>query len=223
MKAKLNWFGLVGGILTILVVVFSVFYPWWQLTVSGNFGDSSISVQGDLKANVSPVNTNFGFLGTSFTIPLITALNIVSLLSLVASGIVMLIYSVIPAKPYSKHLLGFAYKKPLLILIFFVAGLIAISLIVQAIVGIGIPLMGSTTVTLPQFFSSSVTISVLLSAGFQWPFWLAVIAAGLCIAARLYHKKVAAPKQPTEPVAVAPPASPAPETTAPITAPAVAA
>ena len=196
MKAKLNWFGLVGGILTILVVVFSVFFPWWQLTVSGNFGSSSIYIQGDLKANVSPVNTNFGFLGTSFTIPLITALNIVSLLSLVASGIVMLIYSVIPAKPYSKHLLGFAYKKPLFILIFFVVGLIAISLIVQAVVGVGIPLMGSTTATLTQAASFGVNASVLLSAGFQWPFWLAVIAAGLCIAARVYHKKVAIAQQP---------------------------
>jgi hypothetical protein len=211
--SKINWFGLAGGITTIIVVVVSLFYPWWQLTVGDNF----------VQANASPVNTNFSFLGTAFTIPLIWALNIVSLLSLILSGAVMLVYSVMPAKSYSKHLLGFAYRKPLYTLIFFVVGLFAVTSILQAIVGIGVPLMGSTTVTLPQFFSSSVTISVLLSAGFQYPFWLAIVAAGLCIAARLYHKKVAAPKQPTEPVAVAPPASPAPETTAPITAPAVAA
>ena len=173
------------------------------------------------KANVSPVNTNFGFLGTSFTIPLISALNIVSLLSLVASGVVMLIYSVIPAKSYSKHLLGFAYKKPLYTLIFFVVGLIAISLIVQAIVGVGVPLMGSTTTTLPQLLSSSVNYSILLSAGFQWPFWLAIVAAGLCIAARFYHKKVATAQQPTETVPAAPPATPEP--TAPSETPAPAA
>jgi hypothetical protein len=211
--SKINWFGLAGGITTIIVVVVSLFSPWWQLTVGDNF----------VQANASPVNTNFSFLGTAFTIPLIWALNIVSLLSLILSGAVMLVYSVMPAKSYSKHLLGFAYRKPLYTLIFFVVGLFAVTSILQAIVGIGVPLMGSTTVTLPQFFSSSVTISVLLSAGFQYPFWLAIVAAGLCIAARLYHKKVAAPKQPTEPVAVAPPASPAPETPAPITAPAVAA
>jgi hypothetical protein len=211
--SKINWFGLAGGITTIIVVVVSLFYPWWQLTVGDNF----------VQANASPVNTNFSFLGTAFTIPLIWALNIVSLLSLILSGAVMLVYSVMPAKSYSKHLLGFAYRKPLYTLIFFIAGLFAVTFILQAVVGIGVPLMGSTTVTLPQFFSSSVTISVLLSAGFQYPFWLAIVAAGLCIAARLYHKKVAAAKQPTEPVAVAPPASAAPETTAPITAPAVAA
>jgi hypothetical protein len=34
-----------------------------------------------------------------------------------------------------------------------------------------------------------VTIAVLISAEFQWPFWLAAVAAGLCIAARLYHKR----------------------------------
>ena len=213
MKANLNWFGLVGGALTIVVVVVSLFSPWWQLTVGDNF----------VQANASPVNTNFSFLGTAFTIPLIWALNIVSSLSLILSGVAMLVYSVMPAKSYSKHLLGFAYKKPLYTLIFFVAGLFEVTFILQAVVGIAVPLMGSTTVTLPQAFTSSVTISVLLSAGFQYPFWLAIVAAGLCIAARLYHKKVAAPKQPTEPVAVAPPASAAPETTAPITAPAVAA
>ncbi len=217
MKPKMNWFGLVGGILTILLVVFSVFYPWWQLTASLNLGSSSINIQGDLKANVSPVNTNFGFLDASFTIPLITALNVVSLLSLLASGIVMVIYSVIPAKPYSKHLLGFAYKKPLFILIFFVVGLVAISLIVQAVVGVGVPLMGSTTATLTQATSIGVTASVLLSAGFQWPFWLAVIAAGLCIAARVYHRKVAYVQQPA---ATATPVAPVAPSDAPPTVPA---
>jgi hypothetical protein len=209
MKANLNWFGLVGGALTIVVVVVSLFSPWWQLTIGDNF----------VQANASPVNTNFSFLGTSFTIPFIWALNIVSLLSLILSGAVMLVYSVMPAKPYSKHLLGFAYRKPLYTLIFFIGGLFAIALILQGVLGFSVPLMGSTTVTLPQALTSSVTISVLLSAGFQYPFWLAIVAAGLCIAARLYHKKVAAAKQPTEPVAVAPPTSDAPATPAPTVAP----
>lgn len=178
---KINWFALAGGATTILVIVVSLFYPWWQLTV----GDDLV------KVNASPVNMNFGFLDTSFTIPFIWALNIVSILTLLASGIAMLVYSIIPRKSYSKHLLGFGYKKPLFTVLFFVIGLVATTMICKAILSLNIPLMGSTTSTLPIPFASGITLTVLLSAAFQWSFWLAVVAAGLCIAARLYHKKVA--------------------------------
>ena len=209
--ANINWFGLAGGVTTIVVIIVSLFYPWWQFTVGTDF----------LKANASPVNTNFGFLGTSSPIPLIWALNIVSLLSLTASGIVMLIYSFIPTKPYSKHLLGFAYKKPLFTVLFFVVGLLIITLLFGTILSINVPLMGSTTITLPTVITSGVTISFPVSAEFQWPFWLAAVAAGLCLAARLYHKRVVTtaqkpePVKPVEPVA-APTEVPAPppETTA---------
>lgn len=178
---KINWFALAGGATTILVIAVSLFYPWWQLTV----GDDLV------KVNASPVNMNFGFLDTSFTIPFIWALNIVSILTLLASGIAMLVYSIIPRKSYSKHLLGFGYKKPLFTVLFFVIGLVATTMICKAILSLNIPLMGSTTSTLPIPFASGITLTVLLSAAFQWSFWLAVVAAGLCIAARLYHKKVA--------------------------------
>ena len=208
MLTKINWFGLAGGITTIIVVVVSLFYPWWQLTVGDDL----------LKANVSPVNTNFGFLDTAFTIPLIWAFNIVSLLTLISSGVAMLVYSILPAKSYSKHLLGFGYKKPLFTLLFFVVGLVVITLILQVVLNFNVPLMGSATNTLPLPLGSDITVSVFMSAGFQWPFWLAIVAAGLCIAARFYHKKVAAAKQPTETVAAAPPTSAAPATTAPTVA-----
>jgi hypothetical protein len=201
-KAKINWIGLAGGITTLVMLAVSLFIPWWRLTVGEGF----------LKANASPVNTNFGFLGTSFTIPLIFALNVVCLLSLLTCGIIMLLYSIIPTKPYSKQLLGFAYKKPLYTLIFFVVGLVSTMFLVQAIIGIKVPLMGSTTSTLSTGFTQGATVSILMSAEFQWPFWLAVVAAALCIAARLYHTKVAA----TPTVAPTPPPTPeAPATTPP--------
>ena len=181
LMTKFNWFGLAGGLTTIIVVLVSLLVPWWQLTIGDDL----------LKANASPVNTNFGFLGSSFTIPFIWALNIVSLLTLIASGIAMLLYSVWPRKSFSKHLLGFGYKKPLFTVLFFIIGLVVITAILQAVLSFNVPLMGSTTSTLPVPLASGVTISFLMSAAFQWPFWLTVVAAGLCIAARLYHKKVA--------------------------------
>jgi len=188
MNRKINWFGLAAGIITLIVLVISLYVPWWQLTVGENL----------LEVNASPVNTNFGLLGTQFTIPLIWALNLVSILTFTASGIVMLIYSFIPTKSYSKHLLGFSYKKPLYALITFVAGLLVI-ISIAGLLGISIPLIGSTNLMLPtQFLPMGASISVLVSGSFQLPFWLAIVAAALCIAARLYHRRVAkAPK--TEP------------------------
>lgn len=176
---RMNWFGFVGGILTVILVFVSMLYPWWQLTVGELF-----------KANVSPVNTNFGLLGTGFTIPFIWALNVVSLLMLVSSGIVMVAYSVIPNKSYSQHLLDFSYKKPLFSVILFVAGLLAVTLILQFVINISVPLVGSATVTLPESMTKGLNVSLFLSAGFQWPFWMGVAAAVLCIAAKLYHRKI---------------------------------
>jgi hypothetical protein len=192
--SKINWFGFVGGALTILMIVVSMFYPWWQLTV----GDDLI------KINASPVNTNFGFLDASFTIPFIWALNVIGLLTLLLSGVAMLIYSVMPAKSFAKPLLDFGYKKPLFTFLFFVIGLVAVTMILQAVLDFNLPLMGSATNTLPIPFASGVTISVFVSAGFQWSFWLAVVAAALCIAARLYHKKVATTQQPAVTTATVP-------------------
>jgi len=176
---RVNWFGFAGGITTIIVVFVSMLYPWWQLTVGELF-----------KTNASPVNTNFGLLGTAFTIPFIWALNVVSLLMLVSSGIVMMIYSIIPTKTYSKKLLNFSYKKPLFSVVFFVVGLFAVTLILQAVLSINVPLVGSATVTLPESLTQGLNVSLFLSAGFQWPFWVGVTAAALCVAAKLYHKRI---------------------------------
>jgi hypothetical protein len=187
--SKINWFGLAGGIITIIVVAVSLLIPWWQITIGDDL----------LTANASPVNTNFGFLGTGFTVPLIWAFNVVALLTLIASGVSMLIYSVLPNKSYSKELLNFGYKKPLFTVLFFIIGLVVVTLILQAVLSISVPLMGSTTTPVAIPFVTNVSITIFMSAGFLWPFWLSIVAAGFCIAARLYHRKVAvAPPKPPQ-------------------------
>jgi hypothetical protein len=178
---KFNWFALAGGVTTILLIAVSIFTPWWQL----NVGDDLMTV------NASPVNMNMGFLDASFNIPFILALNIVSILGLLASAIAMMIYAIIPRKSFSMHLLGFGYKKPLYTVLFFIIGLVATTMICRAVLNLNIPLMGSATSTLPIPLASGITLTVLLAAGFQWSFWLAIVAATLCIAARIYHGKVA--------------------------------
>lgn len=176
---KINWFGLTAGILTLIVLAVSLYSPWWQLTVGDNL----------MKVNASPVNTNFGLMGAQFTIPLIWALNISSILSFTASGIIMLFYSLAPTKSYSKHLLGFSYKKPLYSLITFVAGLLVITSI-AGLFGLNIPLIGSATLMLPSQFTMGIGINALVSGKFLLPFWIGIGAAILCLAARLYHMRI---------------------------------
>ena len=105
----------------------------------------------------------------------------------------MLIYSVRPDKSYSQKLLGFGYKKPLYALIIFVVGLVAMSFIVQRVSGFAFPLTGSSAMSLPEgMMANGANVSVDVSAAFGWPFYFAIVVAGLCVAARVYHRKVVA-------------------------------
>jgi hypothetical protein len=197
MQSKINIIALAAGISTLLLIAISIFVPWWQL----NVGKPAIA-----SVNVSPVNLNLALLGDSLTIPLVYALNIASALSLASGGIIMLIYSVRPNRSYSKKLLGFGYKKPLYAVILFIVALLSMSFMVQRFSGFAIPLAGSGAMSLPRGMApDGVNISVAVSAGFGWPFYFAIVVAGLCVAARIYHRKLVASD------AVLPPPPPPPQ------------
>jgi len=179
---KINWFGIAGGTITLVLVVLALAYasPWWQLTIAEDLG----------RANISPLSFNLTILGSQIVIPLIFFLNLACQLSLAASAIAILVYSVIPEKSFSKHLLGFAYKKPLVTLIIFLISIFAVTYSVQSILPINIPVAGASTITLEM---SSISMEVPITTGFTWVFWLAIAAAILCVIARFYHKKIASP------------------------------
>jgi hypothetical protein len=184
MQNKINIVALAAGISTLLLIVISIFAPWWQLVV----GNPSIAT-----VNISPVNLNLALLGNSLTAPLFLAINIAVALTLAAGSITMLIYSVKPNKPYSMKLLGFGYKKPLYAVITFVIGLFVMSMVIQKFSGLSIPLLGSGAISLPNnMIPAGAKISVDVSAAFGWPFYFAIVVAGLCIAARFYHQRVVA-------------------------------
>ena len=183
-QSKVNWFGVAGGVSVFCLIVVSFFVPWWQLVVGDNL----------MITNVSPLNTNFDLFGNAVSVPLIVALNIAGLISLSAGGILMLVYSVRPLGVHSSRLLGFSYKKPLYSVVFFLAGLIVTVAVVGSLFSISVPLFGSQISTLPAEYTEGVTLRILMNAGFQWPFLLAITAAGLCIGAKVYHQKVIEPK-----------------------------
>jgi hypothetical protein len=183
MQRKINYFGLAGGIATIVLVAVSVFVPWWVLSVG----------QGLVKANVSPIYTDFNIVGNAFTVPLLLAMNVASVLFMTAGGVAILLYSVLPSKSYAKRLLGFGYSKPLFSLVVFVVLLVALQQILRMTVNLNVPLFGSATSVLPQSITAGTTVTLLMQAEFQWPFYLAIASAGLCLAARFYHKKIVSP------------------------------
>jgi hypothetical protein len=183
MQDKINIIALVAGLSTLVLIAISIFVPWWSLRV----GTPAIA-----SIEVSPVNLNLALMGNSLTFPLILALNIASAITLAAGGIIMVIYGLKPNKHYSKKLLGFGYKKPLYAVILFVAALMAMFFLVPHFSGFTIPLTGSSILSFPQGMApDGVSISVNVSAGFGWPFYFAIVVAGLCVAARVYHKKLA--------------------------------
>lgn len=181
LKRIINPFGLAAGVVTLVLLVISLYLPWWRLTVGNNF----------LNIYASPINTNFGLNGSSFTIPLIWAWNLSNILLFTAGGTIMLLYSLFPTKSYSKDLLGFSYKKPLYALLSFVIGLVII-MVAAGFFNVGFPLIGSKTVnfTFPSFIPLSASINTAVSANFLLPFYLAIGTVALCIAARLYHGRL---------------------------------
>jgi hypothetical protein len=185
MNYKINWIGVAGGAATLLLIAVSLFVPWWKFTV----GTAATGSPAFAEANFSPVNLNFSILGNALSIPIIWALNMAALLTLLSGGLIMLIYSVKPEKSYSKKLLGFSWNKPLFAVVLFVVELVALGLLAKSVAGFDVPLMGASTIHLPNL-ASGISISIGVIAAFEWPFYLAIVVAGLCVAARLYHRKV---------------------------------
>jgi hypothetical protein len=112
------------------------------------------------------------------------------LLTLLSGGIIMIIYSVKPNKSYSKKLLGFGWNKPLYAVIFFVVELFALAILVKNIAGFDVPLNGTATIIMPQSMTQGTNVSVAVTASIEWPFYFGIVAAGLGVAARLYHRNV---------------------------------
>ena len=179
MMQKINFIALAAGISSLLLIAISYFVPWWQFSAGS---------PANFQINFSPVNVNFTHSGASIAIPLVLALNIACLLTLLAGGITLTIYALKPTKSYSKQLLGFGYTKPIFTLVAFIAILIAAPIIIQAFTGVSVPINGSAIIS-PKGSSQSASASAVLN----WPFYFAIVVTGLSIAGRFYHRRINKP------------------------------
>jgi hypothetical protein len=182
---NVDWIGLISGILLVAVILTSLYNPWWQLSI-GDFG----------YVNSSPLNTHFSFLGTTFSIPLVTAINITCLLLLSISAALMIAYAVNPTKEYAKQLLCWSYKPPVVILITFIVGLVILSPLVSflanqyAQIDFTLPIIGTSFLQVPAEMLgglSGVQIDLAISGMFQWTYILAIVATVLCITTRILY------------------------------------
>lgn len=177
---KINWLGIASGVTATILLVVSVAYaaPWWQLSIAEGLG----------RVDVSPLDINAQLLGIHVEIPILWYLTLSGKLILLATIVALFAYSIFPEKKYAKNLLGYGYKRPLIMVIVLIVILIILTALVGLILPIKVPFLGTETTTL-TFEGAKVSISI--SAGFTWVFWLAIITAALAIAARLYHGKIA--------------------------------
>jgi hypothetical protein len=176
---KINWIGLACSVTAATLVFLSVLYaaPWWRVDIGDGVG----------KAEISPLDYKANLAGASVELPIIWFLNLGSKLTMTACAVAMFAYSVTTQKPFSKKLLGFAYKKPLLMLVFFVVMLVISTYIMETFFGIKAPVVGTTTVSLSV---DGATANVPISTSLTWVFWLAVATTVLAIAAKIYDWKV---------------------------------
>lgn len=175
----INWPGLACSVTAAMIVVLSILYaaPWWQVAIGDGVG----------QADISPLDYKASFAGASIEIPIIWFLNLSGKLMMTACAVAMFIYSVTTQKSFSKKLLGFAYKKPLLMVLVFTAVLAVSTYMVGTFLGVNVPLAGTATLSLSL---GEITVNVPISTSLTWVFWLAVATAVLAIATKIYEWKV---------------------------------
>jgi hypothetical protein len=186
--------GLVSGVFLIAAILLSFHTPWWQLRI-GDLGS----------ANFSLFTTTVNVFGQSFVIPVLMAINISGFLLLTLSAILMITYALKPTKDYAKQLLGLSYKLPIVILVLFIAGIVALTQLLPymanrfGVIDLTLPIIGTTLIQVPSEMLGElggVQIGIAVSGAFQWTFYLALAAVGLCVATRILNGRAEPTTQP---------------------------
>jgi len=177
---KLNWFGIASGVAAAVLLLLSIAYaaPWWQLSIAEGLG----------RVDVSPLDINAQFLGLDVEIPILWYLTLSGKLIMLAAIVALFACSAFPENRYAKNLLGYGYKRPLIMVVVLVVILIILTALVGLILPIKVPFLGGQTTTLTF---DGANVSVPISASFTWVFWLAVATAALALLARVYHRRIA--------------------------------
>jgi hypothetical protein len=188
-----NWFGLVSGILMMLLPFLG---PWWIGTVG----------RGAMEIKLSPFDLSISLLYLPIHSSMIEFFLLAAKITFVVSGVFMLLSSVFPMRWWSRRLFMFGVMKPFwsvvgLVALLIVSGMIfnfALPSVLPSLIGgeqenvkvnIDVPYVcGSTVSTVEVENMATVTAPVLFSL--TGIFWLAVATAVLCIIARFYRRRL---------------------------------
>ena len=183
----LNWFGLVAGV---LMLVLPFLGPWWHATVG----------TGVAEVELSPFDYSMSLLRQPITSTLVGYFLLAAKLSVMIGGALMIAGSVGAQRWWSRRLVRFGAMKVFWMLIglilllvlgaFFLNALLP-SLLARMAEGaamqLNVPYIAGTTTSTIQI--GAATASAPITASLTGVFWVAIVVAALGIAARIYHRK----------------------------------
>lgn len=187
---SINWLGLIAGI---LMVALPFLGPWWI----GRVGTGAMEIA------LSPFDISITLLGQPVTSDLVWLFLLAEKIAIIIAGIFMILGSLSTKSWWSRHLIRFGLMKPfwaiigILILLF--AGTFFINNILPnflsgmtggggAAIELNIPyIVGTATSTIQM--GDVATIIAPINLSLTIAFWVAVVTAALCIAARIYQRR----------------------------------
>lgn len=187
----INWFGIGAGILMLILPFLGA---WWQAEVGS----------GAMELAFSPFYYHVSFLEQTLSSPLVSFFILAAQLTIIIGGVLMITGSIATDQWWGKKLMRFGAMKVFWFLIMLIALLLLGAFFVNnflpnmlsGMAGGGggmttqlqVPyIMGSSTSTIQ---ASGATISAPISTSLTPMFWVAVLTAGLGIAARIYHGRL---------------------------------
>ena len=170
---RINILGLMAGIIILYILYTN--QPWWVLSAIGD--------KPTFKAAIAPYLINIEILDKPVNSPIIKYVVLSGTITYLLTGILCILSSFLPNKPWSKNIIGY---RPLVMLILTLTTLYIGLHMVRNMVGVTLPYYG-TAITLFQLPYETGTINVYTSvkAEFTRTFYIAVVAALLATCARI--------------------------------------
>ncbi|MFH1821769.1 MAG: hypothetical protein ABH852_04950 [Methanobacteriota archaeon] len=187
---SVNVLGVVAGIFMIALPFLG---PWWIAVVG----------TGAIEIALSPFDMSVSVLGQPIQSELISLFLLAARIAMIIAGVFMIFGSVSPKSWWSKRLVRFGVMKPFWavvgIVVFAVAGAFIINNVLPnflsnmvggtgASIQLEVPYLMGTANSVIQI-GSQATVTAPVNVSLATPFWLAVVAAVLGIAARISHRK----------------------------------
>jgi hypothetical protein len=182
-RREFNWFGLAAGPLMILLPFLGA---WWEFRLGTGAVDLSFS----------PFSFRLEALGEPVRSTLVGYLCLGASLTLVVSGVFLLLASLYPRRWWSGRLLRFGATKLLWMWVGFLVLLLALSFLgnflagkFSELQGFSLPyLSGSST---PVLNVDDAVVTLPLRMSLRWPFFFALAPMVLGVLSRIYHRRFA--------------------------------